>query len=67
MLVILMDDQILSPACVCQSCLLADRNGQPRWRQGKLGCGHAVRKPTQQQPDRYECEMGFLVANIEDF
>ncbi len=65
MLVKLMDEQILSPACVCQTCLLADRSGQPRWRQGKLGCGHAVRKPSPQQPEQYECEMGFRVANIE--
>lgn len=65
MLVILMDEQILSPACVCQTCLLADQSGQPRWRQGKLGCGHAVRKLTPQQPDQYECEMGFRVANVQ--
>jgi hypothetical protein len=65
MLVILMDEQILSPTQVCQSCLLADQSGQPRWRQGKLGCGHALRKRTPQQPDQYECEMGFRVANIE--
>lgn len=65
MLVILMDEQILSPACVCQTCLLADHSGQPRWRQGKLGCGRAVRKLSPQQPDQYQCEMGFRVANIE--
>ena len=65
MLVILMEEQILSPACVCQTCLLADRSGQPRWRQGKLGCGHVVRKLSPQQPEQYECEMGFRVANIE--
>ncbi len=65
MLVILMDEQILSPACVCQTCLLADQSGQPRWRQGKLGCGLAVRKLTPQQRDQYEGEMGFRVANVE--
>ncbi|HEY9831263.1 MAG TPA: hypothetical protein V6D26_11840 [Stenomitos sp.] len=65
MLVILMDEQILSPACVCQTCLFADQSGQPRWRQGKLGCGHAVRKLTQEQPDQYECEMGFRIANVK--
>ncbi|HEY9742355.1 MAG TPA: hypothetical protein V6C90_17860 [Coleofasciculaceae cyanobacterium] len=65
MLVILMDEQILSPTLVCQSCLLADKSGQPRWRQGKLSCGHAVRNLTPHQPDQYECEMGFRVANIE--
>ena len=65
MLVILTHDQILSPRQVCQTCLLADQSGQPRWRQGKLGCGHAVRKLTDNQPDQYECAMGFRVANVE--
>ncbi|HEY9635120.1 MAG TPA: hypothetical protein V6D14_17085 [Coleofasciculaceae cyanobacterium] len=65
MLVILMDEQILSPTQVCHSCLLADKSGQPRWRQGKLRCGHALGKLTPHQPDQYECEMGFRIANIE--
>lgn len=65
MLVILMDEQILSPTKVCQSCLLADKSGQPRWRQGKLSCGHAIPKLTDNQPDQYECEMGFRIANVE--
>lgn len=65
MLVILMEEQILSPTKVCQSCLLADKSGQPRWRHGKLGCGHAVPKLTDNQPDQYECQMGFRIANVE--
>jgi hypothetical protein len=65
MLVILMDEQILSPNQVCQSCLLADKSGQPRWRQGKLGCGHAIPKLIANQPEQYECEMGFRIANVE--
>jgi hypothetical protein len=65
MLVIVMEDQILTPGQVCQSCLLADGSGQPRWRQGHLGCGHAVRKLNPMQPDQYECLMGFRVVNIE--
>jgi hypothetical protein len=65
MLVILTDEQVLSPSQVCQSCLLADKSGQPRWRQGKLGCGHAIRKCAANQPDQYQCEMGFRVANVE--
>jgi hypothetical protein len=65
MLVILTDEQVLSPSQVCQGCLLADKSGQPRWRQGKLGCGHAIGKFTANQPDQYECEMGFRVANVE--
>jgi len=65
MLVILMDEQVLSPNQVCQNCLLADQSGQPRWHRGKLGCGQAIRKLTPHQPDQYECEMGFRIANVE--
>lgn len=65
MLVILMDEQILAPQHVCQSCLLADQGGKPRWRGGKLRCGHAIRKLTAQQPDQYQCLMGFHIAKIE--
>ncbi|MCC5643234.1 hypothetical protein LC607_09820 [Nostoc sp. CHAB 5824] len=65
MLVILMDEQILAPEQVCQSCLLADRSGQPRWRGGQLRCGQAIGNLTQQQPDQYECVMGFRIAYIE--
>ncbi|MFE4106420.1 hypothetical protein [Almyronema epifaneia] len=65
MLVILMDDQLLLPQKVCQSCLMADQTGQPRWRQGRLRCGRLVEKLSDTQPDQYECQMGFRVANIE--
>lgn len=65
MLVIVMNDQILPPRQVCQACLLADQSGQPRWYHGKLRCGHAIHKLDQAQPDQYECEMGFRIANIE--
>ena len=65
MLVILIDNQILAPQHVCQGCLLATQGGQPRWHQGKLGCGQAVTKSLAQQPDRYECMMGFLIADIK--
>ena len=65
MLVILIGDQLLSPQQVCQSCLLADRSGQPRWNQGRLRCGHAIGKLSENQPDQYECQMGFRIANIE--
>ena len=65
MLVILTDNQILSPETVCQSCLLANGKGQPRWSGGKLRCGQAINNFTQQQPEQYECMMGFRVANIE--
>jgi hypothetical protein len=65
MLVVLMEDQLISPKQVCQTCLLADQSGQPRWSNGRLRCGHALSKLTDQQPDQYECEMGFRIANIE--
>ncbi|MEA5582875.1 hypothetical protein VB620_16185 [Nodularia harveyana UHCC-0300] len=65
MLVILMDNQILVPAQVCQSCLLADGSGQPRWRGGQLRCGEAIRQLNAQQPAQYKCLMGFRIANIE--
>ena len=65
MLVILTDEHILSTQKVCQGCLLADSQGSPRWRQGKLGCGHSLHKQGNKQADLYECQMGFRVANIE--
>lgn len=65
MLVILMENQMLSPQCVCQSCLLADQNGQPRWRGGQLRCGHLIPKLGTNQPEQYECEMGFRIAHVE--
>lgn len=65
MLVILIEDQLLDTQIICQSCLLADKSGQPRWRQGQLRCGQAIRKLTEQQPDQYECMMGFRIAHIE--
>lgn len=65
MLVILMEDQILAPQHVCQSCLLADQSGQPRWSQGQLRCGQAIRKLAAQHPAQYQCMMGFRIAYIE--
>ena len=65
MLVIVMEDQILTPRQVCQSCVLADGKGQPRWCQGKLRCGWAIHKLTEQHPEQYECMMGFRIANVE--
>lgn len=65
MLVILMDNQLLLPQQVCQTCLMADQSGQPRWNEGQLRCGRALSKLTQNQPDQYECQMGFRIANIQ--
>lgn len=65
MLVVLMENQLLAPAQVCQSCLLADQSGQPRWQQGTLRCGRALRQTEADQPMQYECQMGFRIAQIE--
>ncbi|MBD1850452.1 hypothetical protein [Leptolyngbya sp. FACHB-711] len=64
MLVILMENQLVSPQQVCPTCLMADQGGQPRWQQGKLRCGWAVGKQEQGQPNQYECQMGFRIADI---
>lgn len=65
MLVILTDDQIFAPEQVCQSCLLANNSGQPRWHDGKLRCGQTIPKYTEQQAEEFECMMGFRLANIK--
>lgn len=65
MLVILMDNQLISPAQVCSSCLLADQSGQPRWSSGQLRCGRALHKHNKHEPEQFECQMGFRVANVE--
>jgi hypothetical protein len=64
MLVILMENQLLPPASVCQSCLMADQSGQPRWQAGRLRCGHRVEPGSAQSPVQYECQMGFRIAEI---
>jgi hypothetical protein len=66
MLVILVENQLLSPQQVCQSCLMADQSGQPRWHQGRLGCGRVLNKLADELPEQYECQMGFRIANIHD-
>lgn len=65
MLIILTDEQILSTQQVCQNCLLANRQGLPRWHHGKLGCGDRLGKSDNDRPTFYQCQMGFRVANIE--
>lgn len=68
MLVVIINDRIIAPQQVCQACLLADRDGQPRWRQGKLGCGRIVRTLNccnEAQSDAYVCQMGFRLVDIE--
>lgn len=65
MLVILMDDQLIPPQLVCQTCLLADQSGQPRWQRGRLCCGQSIPVLSEQQPQQYQCAMGFRVAKID--
>lgn len=64
MLVIMTENQLISPQTVCGNCLMADRYGQPRWQQGVLRCGHQVANLDQAQPAQFECQMGFRVADI---
>jgi hypothetical protein len=68
MLVVIINDRIIAPKQVCQDCLMADIDGQPRWRQGKLCCGRVVRSLnscSEPQSDAYECQMGFRLVDIE--
>jgi hypothetical protein len=65
MLVMMTDNQLISPQAVCQSCLMADHNGQPRWRQGSLYCGRMVSGLDRNQPVQFECQMGFRVTSID--
>lgn len=64
MLVVVMDEQLLSPATICQTCLMADQQGQPRFRHGRLACGRLLSNMQKGQPDQYECQMGFRIANV---
>ena len=65
MLVMMMEEQVISPKTVCQNCCWADRSGQPRWRRGHLSCAHVVAKGDSHLPQQYECQMGFRIAQID--
>jgi hypothetical protein len=65
MLVILMENQVLASGQVCQSCLLANASGEPRLREGKLGCGRIINQLHDQLPEQYQCLMGFHIVKIE--
>jgi hypothetical protein len=67
MLVILTKDQLLSPQVVCQSCLLADCQGQPRWHQDRLCCGQLLEPipDSDIQSKQYRCQMGFRIAEVD--
>ena len=64
MLVVMMNDQLLAPTAVCQTCLMADQMGQPRFHHGRLTCGRSLEKLQEGQPQQYECQMGFKIADI---
>lgn len=64
MLVVLLKNQLIAPQTVCQSCLMADHSGQPRWDQGKLRCGRQLANLDQGPPVQFECQMGFRIAEI---
>jgi hypothetical protein len=66
MLVVIINNQIIAPERVCQACLMA-RDGQPRWQQGKLGCGRLVHNLNccpEPQSDTYVCQMGFRLVDV---
>jgi hypothetical protein len=68
MLVVIINQQIIAPSQVCQTCPLADRDGQPRWRQGTLCCNRVVRDLSccnEPQSDVYVCQMGFRLVEVE--
>ena len=65
MVVMMIDRQLLSAKQVCQSCLMANRFGLPRWNRGELGCGKIMEKSDPDQATVYRCHMGFNVTQID--
>lgn len=65
MLVVVMENRLVSPCQVCQTCLMASRDGQPRWDRGQLRCGRPVDPRSDLPGDRYQCQMGFLIAKVD--
>jgi hypothetical protein len=65
MLVVLLEEQILSAQHICCNCVLASQAGQPRWHDGKLGCGRTIQPIGQPQMTQYVCQMGFRLTNID--
>ena len=69
MFVIVMKDQLLSPATVCKTCPMASQSGLPRWKKGQLRCGRPIHQPDTCPPKvctQYECTMGFRVAKVSE-
>ncbi|MGB3768025.1 MAG: hypothetical protein WA947_15820 [Phormidesmis sp.] len=51
MLVIVMENQLLSPAAVCNNCPMASQSGLPRWKKGRLRCGRPVERANKKEAD----------------
>ena len=64
MLVIVLDEQVLSTEKVCPGCLLANAQGSPRWGNGKLKCGRSAHSQETKQSSLYECQMGFKLVQL---
>lgn len=67
MLVMLTDEQLFSPHLVCQTCLLADSQGQPRWQKGQLRCGYPICCSSDHQTQQYQCRMGFRITEVANY
>ncbi|MGB0560309.1 MAG: hypothetical protein ACPGVO_00700 [Spirulinaceae cyanobacterium] len=71
MLVIVTENQLLSPQQVCSDCLLATQEGLPRWQRGKLGCEMKASSTNEScgrshpSAARHRCQMGFELADIQ--
>lgn len=64
MLVMVLNEQIIPTQPICETCLWADQMGQPRWNGDRLRCGKALHKFAEQQPDQFQCAMGFRVMHV---
>lgn len=64
MLVMIVGDRLVPVKQVCQNCVMASRDGQPRWDSGQLRCGQAIASLMPQQPDQFDCQMGFRVVQV---
>ena len=65
MIVMIVEQQILSPQPICQGCLMSDKSGLPRWQNSKLRCGKIMTLKVSTQAQIYECQMGFNVTWID--
>lgn len=64
MLMVATGDRLIPIQRVCQNCLMANQAGEPRWGNGELRCGRAVVLVSPEQPEQFDCEMGFRVIKV---